>query len=49
LARRQYTWFKLNDPRIHWLDAGNPKLVAQAASLVGARLGVRPPPPEADT
>ena len=34
LARRQYTWFKLNDPRIHWLDAGGPGLESQAALLV---------------
>ncbi|MFQ6027097.1 MAG: tRNA (adenosine(37)-N6)-dimethylallyltransferase MiaA [Dehalococcoidia bacterium] len=27
LARRQYTWFKLDDPRIHWLNAGAPTLV----------------------
>ncbi len=26
LARRQYTWFKPDDPRIHWLDADNPAL-----------------------
>lgn len=34
LARRQYTWFKLNDPRIHWLNASNPDLTEQAASLL---------------
>jgi tRNA dimethylallyltransferase len=34
LARRQYTWFKLNDPRIRWLDASSPDLAEQAASLI---------------
>ena len=34
LARRQYTWFKAQDPRITWLDAGQPELVSRAASLV---------------
>ena len=34
LARRQYAWFKLNDPRIHWLDASEPDLAEQAGSLV---------------
>jgi tRNA dimethylallyltransferase len=34
LARRQYTWFKLNDARIHWLDAGGPGLESKAALLV---------------
>lgn len=34
LARRQYTWFKLNDPRIHWLDGSDPGLPKQATSLI---------------
>ena len=34
LARRQYAWFKLNDPRISWLDALDPTLEDQAAELV---------------
>jgi tRNA dimethylallyltransferase len=33
LARRQFTWFKLADPRIRWLDAGNPDLVEQALQI----------------
>ena len=35
LARRQYTWFKLDDRRISWLDANSPSSVAQAKELVG--------------
>ena len=35
LARRQYTWFKPQDPRINWLDASDPGLEAQAAQLAG--------------
>jgi tRNA dimethylallyltransferase len=38
LARRQYTWFKLRDPRIHWLDAADASLVERAASLVAGFL-----------
>jgi tRNA dimethylallyltransferase len=34
LARRQYTWFKLNDPRILWLNASAPDLIRQATGLV---------------
>ena len=34
LARRQYAWFKLIDPRIHWLDAGHPGMVQRAADAV---------------
>jgi tRNA dimethylallyltransferase len=34
LARRQYTWFKLGDPRIHWLDAADPHLDQRASDLV---------------
>jgi tRNA dimethylallyltransferase len=34
LARRQHTWFKSDDPRIRWLDAGSPDLEARAAALV---------------
>ena len=33
LARRQYTWFKLSDPRIRWLDAESPDLLQQALAL----------------
>ena len=38
LARRQHAWFKPNDPRITWLDAANPTLPEQAATLVDAFL-----------
>lgn len=33
LARRQYTWFKPADSRIHWLDAAAPDLTKRAAKL----------------
>jgi tRNA dimethylallyltransferase len=33
LARRQYTWFKPADPRIHWLNAAAPDLESQASRL----------------
>ena len=32
LVRRQYTWFKLRDPRISWLDAAGPDLDNRAAA-----------------
>lgn len=34
LARGQYTWFKLQDPRINWLDASGSSLETQAEALV---------------
>ena len=34
LVRRQYTWFKLGDERICWLDAADPGLDDQAARKV---------------
>jgi tRNA dimethylallyltransferase len=34
LARRQYTWFKATDPRIHWLNAADPALATEASRLV---------------
>ena len=34
LARRQYSWFKLNDPRIHWLCTEDSDLIMKAASLI---------------
>ena len=34
MARRQHTWFKAQDPRIHWLWAASPNLEAEAAALV---------------
>ena len=38
LARRQYAWFKLADPRIRWLDAGDSGLNQRAAEAVTAYL-----------
>ena len=43
MARRQYTWFKLGDPRTHWLDAGAEDLEEQAAALVASFLEANPP------
>ncbi|PKB71073.1 MAG: tRNA (adenosine(37)-N6)-dimethylallyltransferase MiaA [SAR202 cluster bacterium Io17-Chloro-G6] len=43
LARRQYTWFKLSDPRIKWLDAADPGVVEQAAELVSEYLAEAQP------
>ena len=34
LARRQYSWFKLTDARIDWLDAANPNLVPEASAML---------------
>ena len=34
LARRQYTWFKLGDSRINWLDGIDPDLTYAALNLV---------------
>ncbi len=34
MARRQHTWFKTQDPRIHWLSAASPNLEAEASALV---------------
>ena len=36
LARRQYTWFKLLDERVKWLDGAATDLETQAAELVSA-------------
>jgi tRNA dimethylallyltransferase len=33
LARMQHTWFRDDDARIHWLDAGAPDLVEQAVEI----------------
>lgn len=43
LARRQYTWFKPQDPRIQWLDADEPGMVENAAAAVSDFLNLRPP------
>ena len=36
LARRQYTWFKPDDSRIHWLEADDPNLEEQSRELAAA-------------
>ena len=38
LARRQYAWFKLSDPRILWLDAAEPGLPDRATGVVSSFL-----------
>ena len=43
LVRRQYNWFKLNDPRIHWLDAAGSGVDQEAAELVAAFLNADTP------
>ena len=43
LARRQYTWFKPGDPRIHWIDADGPGMVETAVAAVSDFLNLRPP------
>ena len=43
LARRQYAWFKLSDPRIRWLDAGGPAMAEKAAEAVSRFLSSAPP------
>ena len=42
LARRQYAWFRLADPHIHWLDASE-GLLEQSESLVGRFLASKLP------
>ena len=43
LVRRQYSWFKPNDPRIKWLDAAGPDLQRHAAELVDRFLSTTDP------
>ena len=43
LARRQYSWFKLADPRIHWLDAEDATLPERAAQAVSGYLNSKAP------
>ena len=43
LARRQYTWFKLADPRIHWLDSSGPAVEEQAAAAMDTFLSADSP------
>lgn len=38
--RQQYNWFRLDDPRIHWLDVGQASPGPEALALVEERLGV---------
>jgi tRNA dimethylallyltransferase len=48
LARRQMSWFG-RDPRVHWLDARDPRLVERALALVAAAdAGALPDPGERD-
>ncbi|MBX6773166.1 MAG: tRNA (adenosine(37)-N6)-dimethylallyltransferase MiaA [Chloroflexi bacterium] len=35
-ARQQYTWFRLDDPEIHWLDAADPATFERALQLIQA-------------
>ena len=43
LARRQYTWFKPDDPRIRWLNGQDQNVDEQAAQLVEKYLRSAPP------
>ena len=43
LARRQYTWFKLSDPRINWLDNSETGTLERAVELVEAYLSETSP------
>ena len=43
LARRQYSWFKPEDTRIHWLGGQDPNVEEQAAQLVEEYLRSAPP------
>ena len=43
LARRQYTWFKPDDPRIRWLNGQDPNVDEPAAQLVEEYLRSAPP------
>lgn len=40
--RRQYTWFRLNSPRIHWIDVQHANPKERACDLVTAFLDERP-------
>ncbi len=43
MARRQYTWFKPSDRRIHWLETEAPTALGRAAGLVESFLKEHPP------
>jgi tRNA dimethylallyltransferase len=38
-VRQQYTWFRPDDPQIHWFDTGDPNVGQKVADLVAAWLG----------
>jgi tRNA dimethylallyltransferase len=44
--RQQYNWFRLNDPRIHWLDVGQahpgPLALALVQETFGEQYGLAP-------
>jgi tRNA dimethylallyltransferase len=39
LARMQYTWFRRDDPRIHWLDGSDGGVFDEASALVRELIG----------
>jgi len=39
-VRQQYTWFRLNDPQIHWFDVGQMEPGPKVLSLIETRFGV---------
>jgi tRNA dimethylallyltransferase len=41
LARQQYTWFRLDDGRIRWIDVSLGAPFEEAARLVESELGLR--------
>ena len=43
MARRQYTWFKPSDQRIHWLETEAPDVAERASGLVESFLKEHPP------
>ena len=43
MARRQYTWFKPSDRRIHWLETEAPDVAERASGLVESFLNEHPP------
>ncbi len=43
-VRHQYNWFRLKDPRIHWVDVSQPQAAARVEALVEAFLTGRVPP-----
>jgi tRNA dimethylallyltransferase len=47
-VRHQANWFKENDPRIHWIEAGAPDALDQAEQLIRSWLTPPPPPEDGD-